>query len=84
VFLELTAQFGRPVKNSFDFFRFLAPNGALRRTENPRVTGSIPALVTTSKSMILLWFRVSLADHPGPSMWTSPEANDSSGLVLQF
>jgi hypothetical protein len=33
-------RFGRPVKNSFHFFRFLAPNRPLRATWNPRVDGS--------------------------------------------
>ena len=45
-------RFGRPVEILFPFFSFLAPNVALRATENPRVDGSIPALATTSNSMI--------------------------------
>ena len=35
---------------------------------SPRVAGSIPSLATTSNSMIRNGFRVSPADHPGPSM----------------
>ena len=60
--------FGRPRGNPFPVFGLLAPNRALRRIENPRVAGSIPALATISKSMIRNGFRVSPADHPWPSM----------------
>jgi hypothetical protein len=52
VFLELTSRLGRRVENSSRFFDFLAPNRALRATENPRVVGSIPTLATISNSMI--------------------------------
>ena len=59
-------RFGRPRENSSPFFGLLAPNRALRGTENPRVDGSIPSLATTSNSMIRNGFRVSPADYPGP------------------
>ena len=56
-------RFGRPLKNAFRFFGFLAPSRALRRLENPRVDGSIPSLATTSNSMNCNGFRASPADH---------------------
>ena len=40
-------RFGRPLPNPFPVFDLPAPNRALRRTENPRVVGSIPTLATT-------------------------------------
>jgi hypothetical protein len=42
-------RFGRRPREPFSFFELLAPNRALRRTENPRVDGSIPSLATTPK-----------------------------------
>jgi len=39
-----------------------------RKTANPRVAGSIPALATISNSMIRNGFGVSPADHPWASM----------------
>ena len=41
-------QFGRPSRKPFPVFGLLAPKLGLRRTENPRVGGSIPPLATTS------------------------------------
>ena len=56
-------RFGRPTRNAFPLFRLLSPNRPLRRTENPRVDGSIPSLATISNSMIRNGFRVSPADY---------------------
>ena len=55
-------------RNPLPFFVLLAPNRALRRTENPRVDGSIPSLATTPKFLIRNGFRASPADHPWASM----------------
>jgi hypothetical protein len=66
-------RFGRRREYSFHFFDFLAPDRALRCTENPRVDGSMPSLATISNSMIRMRFRVSPADYPCPLMadpWT--------------
>jgi len=57
-----------PPENSSCVFGFLAPNRALRCTENPRVDGSIPSLATISNPMIRNGFRASPADHPWPSI----------------
>jgi hypothetical protein len=50
----------------FPVFGLLAPNRPLRRTENPRVDGSIPSLATISNSMNCNGFRASPADYPWP------------------
>jgi len=43
--------------NLFPVFSLLAPNSALRATENPRVDGSISSLATTSNwSIRITWF----------------------------
>jgi len=55
--------FGRPLENLSPVFSLLAPNRALRCTENPRVDGSIPSLATISKFMICMGFRASPADY---------------------
>ena len=53
-------RFGRRRRNSFPVFGLLAPNRALRRTENPRVDGSIPSLATTPNPMK----RIGFGHHP--------------------
>ena len=50
--LGRAGRFGRPAGNSCPVFGLLAPIGALRRTENPRVDGSIPSLATIFNLMI--------------------------------
>ena len=50
--LGRAVQFGRHDENSFALFALPAPNRGLRRTENPRVDGSIPSLATTPKFLI--------------------------------
>ena len=62
------ARFGRSREKISRFFGLLAPNRALRRIENPRVAGSIPALATISNSMIRNGFLASPADYPWPLM----------------
>jgi len=49
-------------ENPFPVFSLPAPNRGLRRTENPRVDGSISSLAAISKSMVCMRFRVSPAD----------------------
>ena len=45
--LGRAGRFGRPNRKPCPVFDLLTPNRALRRTENPRVGGSIPPLATT-------------------------------------
>jgi len=56
-------RFGRSRGNAFPIFGLLATNRPLRRTENPRVDGSIPSLVTISNFLIRNGFRASPADY---------------------
>ena len=50
-------------RNPFPVFGLLAPSRALRRTENPRVGGSIPPLATTSNFLKRNGFPASPADY---------------------
>ena len=48
-----------PAKTRSRFFGFLAPNRALRCTENPRVDGSIPSLATTFNGCVpVTWLTI--------------------------
>ena len=60
-------RFGRSTGNSLPVFGLVTPNRGLRRTENPRVDGSIPSLATTSNSLNRMRFPASPADCPWPN-----------------
>ena len=64
-------------ENLFAVFDLLAPNRGLRRTENPRVDGSIPSPATTSK--FLITYRVSGITR-GLSGAVLPRNRPTSGL----
>ena len=64
--LGRAGRFGRPARKLFPFFGLLAPNGPLRRTENPRVGGSIPPLATTPNFLKRNGFPASPADYRRP------------------
>jgi len=68
--LSLGDWFGQPVGNSSPVFGFLAPNQALRATENPRVDGSIDS----DRHAPILALRAaalpSFASRIGPSLAT--------------
>ena len=61
-------QFGRRCGKLFRVVSLLAPSRALRRTENPRVGGSIPPLATTYNFLKRIGFSPSPADYRRPSM----------------
>ena len=64
--LGRAGRFGRPRRNPFRLFGLVAPNRALRRTENPRVGGSIPPLATTPNFLKRNGFPASPADYRRP------------------
>ena len=61
--LGRAGRLGRPRRKPFPVFGLLAPSGALRRTENPRVGGSIPPLATTPNFLKRNGFPASPADY---------------------
>jgi hypothetical protein len=58
--------FGRAARNPLPVFGLVRRNRAVRRTENPRVGGSIPPLATTPNSMTRIRFSASPADYGRP------------------
>ena len=67
--LGRAGRFGRAGGNPSPVFGLLAPNSALRATENPRVDGSIPSLATIFNLMIRNGFRedgIAVASVPAP------------------
>ena len=57
---------GRAPDKLYPVFGLRAEKEAVRRTENPRVGGSIPPLATTPISMNRMGFSASPADHRRP------------------
>ena len=69
-------RFGRPTGRLLRILSLPAPSRALRRTENPRVGGSIPPLATTPNSMKRIGFPESPADYRRPQVSKSDRPSD--------
>jgi hypothetical protein len=63
--LGRAGRFGRGARKLLLVFRLATPNRALRRTENPRVGGSIPPLATIPTFLKRNGFPASPADYRG-------------------